>query len=143
MKKLGIFFLCYLFLLSGCQADNRNDTSIFQLELHLSKDYDDKDPFVDERLFYVEKDMEQVQLNFQIKMKGSSGLLEIADNDSEEVFWQENWNTQLDSKKECILNLKKDIEYVIRFKGTGIQHADITMSSKHQLKERSKPLRNQ
>ena len=143
MKKHGVIFIGFLILLTGCQPDKRNSVSTFQLELHMSKDYDDSDPFVDERLFYVDEDMEQVQLDFQIKMKGSSGSLEIANNDTGEVFWQEDWNTQLDAKKECVLNLKKNIEYVIRFTGTGIQYADITMSSKRQLKERNKPLRNQ
>jgi hypothetical protein len=61
--------------------DANNDTPInFNTEMELTKDYDDSDPFIDERLFYVTDSIEIFKLDISSRLEVESEVLEIADN---------------------------------------------------------------
>lgn len=72
-------------------------------------------------------------------MKGESGLLEIVDNETGEVFWSDTWKGEVDKTSFSILleSLEKEREYVIRFTGTKITYIKIVITSESKLvKER-------
>lgn len=128
-----------MLLLLGCSSPS--DAAMIEMEL--TKDYDPKEPFVHANLFYTPNDVEQLALDITFEMEGKTGLLEIADNNTDEVVWSEAWNENTDKTTMNVLleNVKKETEYVIRFTGTGIEHAKIEMTSKDNLfRERAKPL---
>ena len=115
----------------------------FEIDMTLTKDWDNVDPFIDERLFYVTKDVDSLELNIIFQMKGESGLLEIADNNSDEVLWSNSWNSSVGntSLTASLKSLQKEKEYVIRFTGTKIEYANIVAASESDLiKERTRPL---
>ena len=115
----------------------------FEIDMTLTKDWDDADPFIDERLFHVTKDVDSVELNIIFQMMGESGLLEIADNNSDEVLWSNSWDSSVGntSLAASLKSLQKEKEYVIRFTGTKIEYANIVVASESDLiKERTRPL---
>ena len=115
----------------------------FEIDMTLTKDWDDADPFIDERLFYVTKDVDSLELNIIFQMKGESGLLEIADNNSDEVLWSNSWNSSVGntSLTASLKSLQKEKEYVIRFTGTKIEYANIVVGSENDfIQERTRPL---
>ena len=115
----------------------------FEIDMTLTKDWDEADPFIDERLFYVTKDVDSLELNIIFQMMGESGLLEIADNNTDEVLWSNCWNSSVGntSLAASLKSLQKEKEYVIRFTGTKIEYANIVAASESDLiKERTRPL---
>ena len=114
----------------------------FEIEMELTENYDDADPFIDERLFYVTKDMETLELNLLYQMKGEEGILEIADNKTDNVLWRSVWHGTVDTtaSKALLKDLETDREYVIRFTGTKIEYAAITaVSDSDTIQERERP----
>ena len=114
----------------------------FEINMELTENYDDADPFIDERLFYVTKDMDTLQLNLLYKMKGEEGILEIADNKTGDVLWMSIWHGTVDTATTAaqLKNLETDKEYVIRFTGTKIEYAAITaVSDSDKIQERERP----
>ena len=114
----------------------------FEINMELTENYDDADPFIDERLFYVTKDMDTLQLNLLYQMKGEEGILEIADNKTGDVLWMSIWHGTVDTATTAaqLKNLETDKEYVIRFTGTKIEYAAITaVSDSDKIQERERP----
>lgn len=114
----------------------------FEINMELTENYDDADSFIDERLFYVTKDMDTLQLNLLYKMKGEEGILEIADNKTGDVLWMSIWHGTVDTATTAaqLKNLETDKEYVIRFTGTKIEYAAITaVSDSDKIQERERP----
>lgn len=144
MKSRGIglpfiLILC-IALLTACGIQTANTI----IEMEMRKDYDTSDPFIHEKLIYVSDDIDSLQLNVSFQMKGESGTLEIANNQTKEVFWSDSWNENVDESIFTISldTLKKDAEYVIRFTGAGINYAKIVITSENSLvKEREQPVK--
>ncbi len=131
---------CIVLLLLGCSEHNKSSTN-FKTEMEILEDYDDTDPFIDERLFYVTDNTESLKLDISFQIESESSVLEILDNETNEVLWrtelQENEN---DKVIVPLKSLKKDEEYVIKFTGTKIEYVKIIISSNDKLiKERVKP----
>ena len=140
MKKILTSLLCALLLLSGCTET----TSPTLLQMELTSNYDTSDPFIDEKLFYVEETIDVLKLDSSFQMKGESGILEIADNETKQVIWSKTWDEDIDETKFSVLldNIEKEKEYVIRFTGTKIEYAKVVITSPDNLvKEREKPLK--
>lgn len=114
----------------------------FEINMELTENYDDADPFIDERLFYVTQDMDTLQLNLLYQMKGEEGILEIADNKTGDVLWMSIWHGTVDTATTAaqLKKLETDKEYVIRFTGTKIEYAAITaVSDSDKIQERERP----
>lgn len=130
-NRIAVCFILIfiLFLLASCSSDSKVSNVIG--EMKLTENYDSSDPFIDERLFFVSDNIDTLKLDISFQMEGESGLLEIADNDSKEILWSDSWNENTDQTTYSIsLNdLDKEKEYVIRFTGTKIQNAKITITS--------------
>ena len=142
MKKITACFILILIVVALTSCDSSTAKTIIKMEL--TESYDTSDPFVNEKLIYVSTDIDTLDLDIAFQMKGESGILEIADNDTEQVFWSEEWNGDVDKTNFTISldNLEKEKEYVIRFIGTKIDYAKIEVTSENKLvKEREKPLK--
>lgn len=114
----------------------------FEINMELTENYDDADPFIDKRLFYVTQDMDTLQLNLLYQMKGEEGILEIADNKTGDVLWMSIWHGTVDTATTAaqLKKLETDKEYVIRFTGTKIEYAAITaVSDSDKIQERERP----
>lgn len=150
MKKMIMFFtmLINITFLMACVSDNANafDKSNKQkltLEMKLDKNYDEQDPSIDERLFCVSEDMDDLIVNGTIELNGKSGILEVKDNKTKEILWSERWkeDKKIESFSILLENLKKSKEYVISFTGTKIDHVTINITFDSDLvQEREKPL---
>lgn len=128
----------------NCNTDNSTNSMPprFEINMELTENYDDADPFIDERLFYVTQDMDTLQLNLLYQMKGEEGILEIADNKTDDVLWRSVWHGTVDTATTAaqLKNLETDKEYVIRFTGTKIEYAAITaVSDSDKIQERERP----
>lgn len=134
MKKHIPIFLTALLLISGC-TKKMND-----IVMELDKDYSSEEPFVNESLFYVTESMEELPLEITFQMDGKDCVVEIADNNSNEVFWNETWHGKVDETKFTITleHADKDIEYVIRMIGNDINTAKVIVAGN--INERVKPL---
>ena len=111
------------------------------IEMELTADYDDSDPFIHEKLFELPEDGETPGRQIAFEMKGETGLLEIADNETKDVIWSDSWsgNTEKTDFAVPLDGLQTEREYVIRFTGTGIEYAKITATADAGLvKERGK-----
>lgn len=140
-KKVMLAFCCLALLLFSCNTNVSKEAtpSHFEITMELS---DDSDPFIDERLFEVTSDLDVLELDVKFILDGKSGLLEIADNDTKEIIWSNQWegNVKKDSFTIALELLKKENEYVIQFTGTEIKQAKIIVTSKSkEVKERNRP----
>lgn len=114
------------------------------IELELTEDYDDTDPFVNGKLFYASADIDVLEAAASFQMDGESGILEIKDNKTNQVLWSKTWNESIDNDTFTIslINIKKEKEYVICFTGTKINDAEIRVTFDNNLvQERERPLR--
>lgn len=140
MNKILPLLFCVLLLLSGCSSN----TAKTIIEMELTDSYDDSDPFVNEKLFYVSDSIDTLELNVSFKMEGESGVLEIADNETKKVLWSNIWNENIDNTTFSISldTVEKEKEYVIRFTGTKIKYAKIVVTSDDKLvKECVRPMK--
>lgn len=130
MITFGCILLCTLLFLPGCGAPSNSSPADFQLEMELTKDYDDADPFVNESLFTVTESVDSLDLAATFTMKGGSGVLEIADNQTEAVLWSDQWEENIENSTFTIplTSLEKDGEYVVRFTGTEIEYAKVLVT---------------
>ncbi|WP_312279482.1 DUF4624 family lipoprotein [Oscillibacter sp.] len=147
MKNFRIV-ICFLMLITiaslvSCSNISTKDIKL-SIDMELTEDYDEDAPFIDERLIYVSEDAKNIDLNVSFQMTGESGILEIADNATGEIFWSESWDDDV-SKTAFIIPLAKlqtEREYVIRFTGTKITYAKIEITSDSSfVKEQEKPLK--
>lgn len=139
MKKILLLLLCTLLLLSGCTEI----TSPTLIQMELTSDYDTSDPFINEKLFCVDENLDILELDISLQMKGGSGILEIADNKTKQVIWSDTRDGDVDKTKFAVSldAIEKEKEYVIRFTGIKIKYAKVVITSKDNLvKEREKPL---
>lgn len=140
MKRLLPLLLCAFFLLSGCTGAAVS-TSI---QMELTNSYDTSDPFINEKLFYVDKNIDALELDISFQMEGESGVLEITDNETKRVIWSDTWSGDVDETKLIVSldTIEKGKEYVIRFTGTKIKYTKIVITSEDNLvKEREMPLK--
>lgn len=110
------------------------------IEMELTENYDSSDPFIHEKLFYVSDDISSLDLEVLFQMKGKSGILEIADNETDEVIWNDTWDGNV-KETTFIISLKKlerEKEYVIRFTGTKINYTKIVITSESNLLKEKK-----
>lgn len=139
-RSLCLLLALSLLLLCACSVPG---TSATVMEMELSANYDSSDPFINEKLFYVSEDIETLELQVTLEMDAESGLLEIADNNSGAVVWSKSWTGAVQETFDLSLeDLKTDQEYVLRFTGTKVQHAKITLLCENSLvQERERPQR--
>lgn len=145
VKKILVCFILLLTIPFFAACSSATAKTTFSMEMEMDTNYDDTDPFVNEKLFYVSKDASKLSLSVSFQMKGESGTLEIADNETDEVFWTNTWHENVNKTNFTIElnNLTPEKEYVIRFTGTKIQSAKIKITSDDSLiKEREKPLKS-
>lgn len=139
MISLAIILL--FSFLSACSGNH----SSFAIEMELTSDYDDADPFVIEQLFFVSEDAESIDFEADLQMRSETCLLEIADNETKELmiecFWREGFNDSGEDKEYITLvDLDKDKEYVIRLTCTEVEQVKLVMSSDSSLvKVREQP----
>jgi hypothetical protein len=125
--------------LSAC-GDESIAATVFEIEMTSS--YDDSDPFINEKLFYVSEDTESVDFEAHLQMKSETCLLEIADNETKEVlievFLKERFNDSGEDKEHITLfDLDKDKEYIIRLTCTKVENVKLVMTTDSSLvKER-------
>jgi len=143
IKRIGIFFaIILLFSLFSACSDNH---SPFLVEMELTSNYDDADPFVNEQLFYVSDDADSVVFEAYLQMESETCLLEIVNNETQEpmveIFWRESFNHRGEDKEYITLvDLDKDKEYVIRLTCTEVEHVKLVMTSDSSLvKVREQP----
>lgn len=134
MKKFIPIFLTALLLISGC-TKKMND-----IVMELDKDYSSEEPFVNESLFFVTESTDELPLEITFEMEGTDCIVEIADNESKEVFWKETWHGKVEQTKFKITldPVDKDIEYVIRLIGNEIITAKVVVA--WDINERTRPL---
>lgn len=143
IKRIAVFFAAIL-LFSVFTACGGNHPP-FVIEMELTGDYDDADPFINEQLFYVSEDAESVDFEAHLQMKSETCLLEIADNETKEVllecFWREGFNDSGEDKEYITLfDLDKDKEYVIRLTCTEVDYVRLVVTSDSSLvKMRAQP----
>lgn len=148
MKKIVILWIMLVSIagLTACVRATTSDTSSENnttIEMKLDENYDDTDPFINERLFYVSEDLDALTMEGTLEMEGERGILEIKDNKTKEVLWSNTWEESVKSEVFSISlkSLKKENEYVISFTGTKIKHAAMEISFESDLvQEREKPL---
>lgn len=93
---------CFLIMLismaglTACVNANANtaktsDGNKTTIEMELNKNYDDKDPFVNEKLFCVSGDLDALSAGGTLKMDGESLIVEVKNNRTNEVLWSNTW----------------------------------------------------
>lgn len=146
MKKAVV--LCALVIsmiaLTSCTSAVANTNTIngTMLELSLNENYDDTDPFINEKLFCVSEDLDNLTAKCQLEMDGETGILEVKNNKTNEVLWSDTWEGTVKSTTFSISldNMKKDSEYVVCFTGTGIKNATIEVTfDSDKVQERERP----
>ena len=143
IKRITIFFAIILLFsfFSACSGNH----PLFLIEMELTSNYDDADPFVKEQLFYVSEDAESVDFEAYLQMRSETCLMEIADNETQELmiecFWREGFNNRGEDKEYITLvDLDKDKEYVIRLTCTEVENVKLVMTSDSDLvKVRAQP----
>lgn len=141
-KRLAVCFI--LVFVVALFASCSNATAETIIEMELTESYDTGDPFINEKLIYVSDTVDTLDLDIAFQMNGDSGTLEIADNETGQVFWSDAWSGEVNKTAFAVSldSLEKEREYVVRFTGTGIQYAKIVISSDNPLvKERERPLK--
>ncbi|MDO4271062.1 MAG: DUF4624 family lipoprotein [Eubacteriales bacterium] len=151
MKNMVILFVMLLSMagLTACVSANANAPNTSSennttIEMKLDENYDDTDPFINERLFCVSEDLSTLTAEGTFEMDGESGILEVKDNKTKEVLWSNTWEGSVKSEIFSISleNLKKETEYAMSFTGTKISYATIGISFESDLvQEREEPLR--
>lgn len=138
MKKFYPLLLCALLLLPGCTEI----TSPTLIILELTSNYETSGPFINEKRFYVDENIDVLELDISFQMKGGRGILEIADSETAQVVWSATWDGEVGETEFAVLldTIETAKEYVIRFTGTKIEYAKVVITSKDNLvKEGEKP----
>lgn len=147
MKKAAIlcFILIALMTSTACMsAVGTAEDSKTTIEMELDENYDDTDPFINEKLFCVSEDLDSLEAKGTFGMDGKSGILEVKNNKTKEILWSKMWEGAVKSESFSISlkNLKKADEYVVSFTGTEINHAAIKVAFEcDSVQEREAPAR--
>lgn len=149
MKKAIVLLIMLISLagLTACMNVHVPNTSSggdkkTTVKMELDENYDDADPFINELLFCVSEDLDNLTAEATLEMDGEKAVLEIKDNKTKEVLWSNTWEEIVKSEAFVISidNLKKENEYVVCFTGTKINHAVIQITFESDLvQEREKP----
>ena len=148
MKKILVLCIALISMaaLASCISSiaNANTADGVKIEMQLNENYDDTEPFINEKLFCVSNDLENVTAKCELEMDGEKGILEIKNNKTNEILWSNTWDgaVELTTFSISLDNLKKDDEYAVCFTGTGIKHTIISISFENDyVQEREKPLK--
>ncbi|MFR9215024.1 MAG: DUF4624 family lipoprotein [Ruthenibacterium sp.] len=148
MKKAAALFLTLACLtaLTACRSmggANINSAGTV-IEMQMDKNYDDADPFVNERLFCVSEDMAALTVKVNAEVSGEKGVLMIKNNKTNEVLWSgAAWEGpgRAESFSISLEGLKRGEEYAVCFTGTKIDYAAIELAFESSLvQERERPL---
>ncbi len=145
MRKMIPFcsiLLCTLLLLPGCSVFSGSASANFQLEMEMTKSYDDTAPFVNESLFTVSEHVDTLSLEVTFTMKGESCVLEIADNHTKAVLWSGHWNKNIENSTFTVPldSLEKGGEYVLRITGTKVEYTKVLVTCDSDLiQKRERP----
>ena len=139
MKKILVLCIALISMaaLTSCKSSiaNANTADGVKIEMQLNENYDDTEPFINEKLFCVSNDLENVTAKCE---------LEIKNNKTNEILWSNTWDgaVELTTFSISLDNLKKDDEYAVCFTGTGIKNTIISISFENDyVQEREKPLK--
>ena len=148
MKKILVLCIALISMaaLASCISSiaNANTADGVKIEMQLNENYDDTEPFINEKLFCVSNDLENVTAKCELEMDGEKGILEIKNNKTNEILWSNTWDgaVELTTFSISLDNLKKDDEYAACFTGTGIKNTIISISFENDyVQEREKPLK--
>ncbi|MDC7291826.1 DUF4624 domain-containing lipoprotein [Blautia schinkii] len=149
MKKITILAIMLINMLgltacvnTGADTSKTPGESKMTMEMELDKDYDDKDPFVNEKLFCVSEDLDELNADGTLKMDGEAIVLEVKNNKTKEVLWSKTWEGNVKSEPLSISleKMSKAEEYVVTLTGTKINYAAIEITFDSNLvQERVKP----
>ena len=108
MKKLAALCIALIGMVSltSCMNANANvpDTEDkVTIEMKLDENYDDTDPFINERLFCVSEDLDTLTAEVTFEMDGESGILEVKNNKTNEVLWSNSWEENV--KPEYVISI--------------------------------------
>ena len=150
MKKMIILcsmLLCMTFMTAcgslNAATHNTSDKDSAIIEMELDQNYDESDLFINEKLFCVLDDLDNLTAEGTFEMDGEKGILEVKNNKTNEVLWSKTWEQNVKSEKFSVslADLKKDDEYVVSFTGTKINQAKIKITFNNSLvEERERPL---
>lgn len=147
MKKAVILCLMLIVVmtLTACMSTAGTvEDAKTTIEMELNENYDDTDPFIDERLLCVSEDLDNLAAKGTFELDGRTGILEVKNNKTNEVLWSNMWEGTVKSESFSISleNLKKAEEYVVCFTGTEIIHAAIEVTFESDfVQERETPVR--
>ena len=148
MKKILVLCIALISMaaLASCISSiaNANTADGVKIEMQLNENYDDTEPFINEKLFCVSNDLENVTAKCELEMDGEKGILEIKNNKTNEILWSNTWDgaVELTTFSISLDNLKKDDEYAVCFTGTGIENAAIEIGFENAcVQEREKLLK--
>lgn len=147
MKRIIVLLLVLFFAVScfpsGCDTSIQDSENQTILKMELDKDYDDKEAFVNERLFCVLEDVEEVHARGVLDFAGEDLRLEIKNNKTKEILWSEAWEKHREAEIFPIIlkDLSKDEEYVMTLTGKGIQSTVVSITfDNRNVQERERPM---
>lgn len=107
MRKICILCIALISMIALTSCKSTSDG--VKIEMQLNGNYDDTEPFVHEKLFYLSKDLETLTAKCELEMDGERGVLEVKDNKTDEVFWSNSWDgaVELTPFSVSLDNLKK------------------------------------
>lgn len=149
MKKTAVLsiILISVMALTSCTSAFPNDRTAAArqtiLEMEMDENYDDREPFVNTKLFCVSQDLEQLSAAGSLEMTGGQGCLEVKDNKTNEVLWSDTFEGTVKSEAVSISldNLKKDKEYAVSFTGTSIKQVSLEIRFDSDfVQERERPI---
>ena len=121
---------------------NTGDTGKTVIVMEMDANYSDTDPFENGRLFCVSENVETLDAEVFFRMDGERGMVEIKDRNADDILWSNTWDKNVDGDTDTITlnNLHKDKDYVVRFTGTKINHAVVTVTFENEMvQEKARP----
>lgn len=107
MRKICILRIALISMIALTSCKSTSDG--VKIEIQLNGNYDDTEPFVHEKLFYLSKDLETLTAKCELETDGERGVLEVKDNKADEVFRSNSWDgaVELTPFSVSLDNLKK------------------------------------
>ncbi|WP_303202255.1 DUF4624 family lipoprotein [Raoultibacter timonensis] len=151
MRKMAV--LCSVLMSIACltacsdagpHAPDANGGNEKAITLELDRDYDEVDPFVNEKLFCVSEDLDALTAEGTLEANGGSVVLEIKNNRTNEVLWSNAWRGDVESGTFSVTleDLRAADEYVVCLIGREMHHATLGIAFDGAfVRERAMPLR--
>lgn len=101
MKKTVLRFLILISItaLTACRdyhtGPSEAEAIPIAIKLELNKAYDDTDPFVNEKLFIVTKDVDALTAKGTITLDGEHMKVEVKNNKTKDVLWNREYKERL------------------------------------------------